>query len=323
MTSSLDLRQHLLERIKILNERIWERRASGLIIDDWLMNLDQPGSDEEELHALFLLSRFMFYGDFEVRALVRAIYRDLYRTPIVHSLRRQSGDTLDAVKLALDFRDALSQTRFLGMGNPAESGVHLLYYFRQENSIPKEQFIDSHQIFAREIATGAPQFADTSVDRYVFIDDFCGSGAQAQQYSQSLVAEIHALAARTGASVTTSYFAMCATQSGLETVRTSTSFTEAAAVVELDDSFRALDSSSRYFRDPPAGVGRDAALEMCRKYGGLIHPSAPLGYRDGQLLLGFHHNIPDNTLPIFWCEGSQQRGWRPIFRRYEKIYGWA
>ena len=40
-------------------------------------------------------------------------------------------------------------------------------------------------------------------------------------------------------------------------------------------------------------------------------------FRNGQLLIGFHHNVPDNTLPILWFD-SPNADWRPIFRRYPK-----
>ena len=45
----------------------------------------------------------------------------------------------------------------------------------------------------------------------------------------------------------------------------------------------------------------------------------PLGYDNCQLLLSFFHNTPNNSLPIFWFEDEQVE-WKPMFRRYPKIY---
>ena len=42
-----------------------------------------------------------------------------------------------------------------------------------------------------------------------------------------------------------------------------------------------------------------------------------LGFKDCQLLLGFNHNTPDNTLPIFWYD-EKNYNWYPIFKRYKK-----
>ena len=57
---------------------------------------------------------------------------------------------------------------------------------------------------------------------------------------------------------------------------------------------------------------------MCKRVGAQLNPSAPLGYGGCQLLLGFAHNVPNNTLPIFWL---QDEAWFPVFKRYHKDSG--
>jgi hypothetical protein len=63
---------------------------------------------------------------------------------------------------------------------------------------------------------------------------------------------------------------------------------------------------------------------MSEAYGRELWRLYPLGYRNGQLLVGFHHNTPDNTLPIVWKDDIRCRGrpWEPVFRRYWKRYSW-
>ena len=63
------------------------------------------------------------------------------------------------------------------------------------------------------------------------------------------------------------------------------------------------------------------AEQMCRFYGSSLVPGDPFGYDNGQLLIGFHHNTPDNTLPIFWYDEPGGTSWTPIFKRYPKYYG--
>jgi len=59
---------------------------------------------------------------------------------------------------------------------------------------------------------------------------------------------------------------------------------------------------------------------MCRQYGEkLVGGPHSLGFDDSQLLIGFHHNTPDNTLPIIWFDEPGQASWKPIFRRYPKL----
>ena len=77
---------------------------------------------------------------------------DLFRAPLVHAIRRANNDIKDITFLDVEFCKELACTRFLGVGNPSESGHHLLYYFRQENSLPKAAFINSHEIFSPELS---------------------------------------------------------------------------------------------------------------------------------------------------------------------------
>jgi hypothetical protein len=74
-----------MAKIKTLNETVWERRATDPTITEWLDNFAPPSvaAPDERAHALFLLSNFMYFGDREIRGLLKALYRDLYRYPII------------------------------------------------------------------------------------------------------------------------------------------------------------------------------------------------------------------------------------------------
>ena len=180
-----DIQDELLSRIKALNERVWEGRATRAEVEDWLNNFDGH-SDDERLHALYLLSNFMYFGSKLVKEMLRALYRDLYKYPIVEDIRRSLGDTTDRQLINQRFSEELSKTFFLGVGNPSESGCHLLYYFRQENRLPKSRFIHTHEIFASTKATASLGLRYPEATRYVFLDDFCGSGEQGVLYSRDL-----------------------------------------------------------------------------------------------------------------------------------------
>jgi len=121
----------LKAKIKTLNETIWEGRATDPKITEWLDNfaLSSGAGLDERLHALFLLSNFMYFGDREIRGLLKAMYRDLYRYPIVEHVRRTNRDTLDSNVIDPLFTAQLGATRFLGVGNPSESGSHLSIIF--------------------------------------------------------------------------------------------------------------------------------------------------------------------------------------------------
>jgi hypothetical protein len=312
----------LYAKLKVLNERLWDQRAPRPVIDDWLENFaeDSESSPSERLHALFLLSQFVYFSDLAVRELLRSLFRDHFRYPIVAELRRTNGDTTDGAFLREAFAAELRATRFLGIGNPAESGTHLLYYFRQENGLSKDQFVAVPELFDRSLADPNVQLANPDIQRLVFIDDFCGSGSQAVIYSRNILRVLRDIAARSGQPLHMSYLVLAGRADGLQTVRASTDFDAVEAVFELDSSYRSLSPGSRHFENVPPGVTREDARDIALHYGKTLWAAHPLGYKDGELLIGFHHNIPDNTLPIIWFD-EPSPPWKPVFPRYHKVYG--
>ncbi|TMK38569.1 MAG: hypothetical protein E6G56_14355 [Actinobacteria bacterium] len=314
--SRLRLANKLEGKVRVLNDRLWERRINGRL-EAWLGNFD---SADEELQALFLLSQFMYFGDREVRELLRAVYRDLFKYPIVEKVRRDHADTLDCDLLEREFARELSRTRFMGMGNPAESGTHLLYYFRQENHIPKSHFVAETELFDRRLDSPDSRLADPDIARLVFIDDFCGSGSQASIYSQRLLAVLRDVAQRSRQDLELCYFVLVGDGDGLDRVARETVFDRVDSVFKLDGSYKCLEPNSRHFAECPQGIGREASRQMAEKHGAKLFPSHPLGYDNGQLLLGFHHNVPDNSLPIMWYD-DKPGTWSAILPRYPKIYG--
>jgi hypothetical protein len=254
----------------------------------------------------------MYFGQREIRELLRSLYRDLYRYPLVEKVRETRGGAFDVDLITHGFQEELRATRFLGVGNPSESGTHLLYYFRQENELSKDYFINTHEIFTRAASDGTRVLRHEGIRHYVFIDDVCGSGTQAKQYSEDIVVEMKSK----DKDVQVYYYALFGLEKGLSDVRSSTLFDKVDAVFVLNDSFKCFSEDSRYFL-PEEQAERLAACKAMGDHGERLCPGAGLGYKDGQLLLGFFHNIPDNTLPIIWCDNE---GWIPVFRRYAKIY---
>jgi hypothetical protein len=312
----------LFSKIKVLNERLWEHRAPRRNIDDWLSNFAGPLVDNEgeQLYALYLLSQFIYFGDHELREMLKSLFRDKFRYRLIEAIRRSHADTVDRSIIEPLFTQALQKTRFLGMGNPAESGTHLLYFFRQENHLSKDLFIQTVELFNRPTSAPDVGLADPTIERLVFIDDFCASGDQAVLYSNQLLSTLVEISNRTNQKIETFYLVLIGTKHGLSEVRSKTEFDHADAVFVLDDTYKCFHPSSRYF-GAANSLDKAFAHEMCRRYGTKLYPKNPLGYKDSQLLLGFHHNIPDNTLPVIWYAEPDHPEWEPIFRRYEKIYG--
>ena len=319
-TQRARLRERLEAKLKLLNQTNWEGRVPKNVLEEWVSQFDEGPSSiwDEQAQTLFLLSHFLYFGQAEIRSLLRSLYRDLIRAPALRKIRRANGDTLDTTIINTAYATLHENYRYLALGNPSESSMHLLYYFRQENTLPKRLFIHPHEIFVPSLTGGAVawQLRTPTIQKYVFLDDMCGSGHQAIQYGRDVVQPLKALSPSTDVE----YFALFGTSNGLDAVRKSRFFDKAEAVFELDESFRSLEEHSRIFHGGDPAPERDTVRETCLKYGRVLSAADPLGYDDGQLLLGFSHNTPDNTLPIFWGGDQAETGpWKPIFRRYDKV----
>jgi hypothetical protein len=303
---------YLRKKIKRLSEALWEGRAVRAEIDEWLGSFSESNSSgvNEHLHMLHLLSNFLYFGIREVRELLRALFQDLYERPLVAGIRRSNGDTTDIDLIEQELAIAISRSRFLAVGNPSESGQHLLYYFRQENLLSAELFPNQFELPG--FSGADPAHGPGSVDRYIFIDDLCGSGEQIGNFADKVTKPL--AAAHPKAAIC--YFPVFATTKGLDYTRSKTKFTHVSCLMELDESFKCFSGSSRFYDD---AVLKGEAEEICRRYGNVLQARHPLGYRDGQLAIGFNHNTPNNTLPVFWAESPALAAWSPIFRRYVKV----
>lgn len=311
----------LKQKILTLSEKAWERKIDWPEVESWLSNFDgefEP-KDRERLHALYLLTQSMYFGQSLIREMLRSIYEHLYRYPIIKEIRKKHNDTLDAELIEGEFSSELNNTRFLGVGNPSESGPHLLYYFRQINDIQKSIFIDSGQILGitRDENGISISQSEPDVKHYIFIDDVLGSGTQITTYLWDILRELR----RCAPDVEISYYALFATSDGLSAARAPELFGDnVGCIYELDNTFKCFDNDSRYFSNDSGEIDKAVAKTVAEGYGEKLWHKHPLGYKNGQLLLALAHNTPDNSLPILWVDVPKNIPWHPIFRRFHKKY---
>lgn len=319
MLNELSLREQLYSRITNLSINLWERKINRPDIDKWLENFDKDDDSSkcEQMHALFILSKFMYFGNRELRLLLKSIYREKVVLPIIKKIRENNNNTKSRLIIRNALNDEIESTRFLGVGNPSESGTHLLYFFRQETGLSKKSFINIHDIISiEEDDDGRPykSLIDPTIKRYVFIDDLSGSGSQAASYLKGVVNDIKNI----DKNAEVMYFSLFGTKNGIEHIRNNTQLSVVDSIFYLDDSFKCFSENSRFFKSCPDEISIDFSLEVFEKHGRKLF-EYPLGYKDGQQLLGFAHNVPDNTLPAIWFDEDPSI-WTPIFKRYQKVY---
>lgn len=302
----------LEQKIKALHKVAWRDKweAKSDQYRKWLENFKEG---EEQLNAMFLLSKFMYFGNDTIRELMVRVYQDLYKRPIISEIRKKNNNTTDTALINSLFESIQEKTRFLCVGNPSESSAHLLYFFRQENLLKRDLFISPHELFVHIKEGGMihAEIVTKGIERIVLLDDFCGSGKQAKSFNDEFVQFLKEEAPQ----IHVSYFALFAIEKGLSSVE-NLSFDKVKAIFTLDSSYKCFSENSRFFVDEEDEFKANCK-QMCMKYGRKLCSSMPLGYRSCQMLLGFHHNTPNNTLPIFYIE---KNGWSPMFKRYAKIY---
>ena len=144
------------------------------------------------------------------------------------------------------------------------------------------------------------------------IDDFAGSGTQALRQATRTVQRIH----KADPCVDIYYFVLFCTTQALAEISGSGLFTAVDTVFELGDDFRVFSPNSLFFAVPAPGVSQSDAKIVAEHYGRRLLPAHALGYKNGQLIIGFEHNVPNNTLPIFWATGGANGSWVAPFPRH-------
>ncbi|WEK69476.1 MAG: hypothetical protein P0Y62_16775 [Candidatus Chryseobacterium colombiense] len=314
MNNDKDKTEELLSKIKIFNETAWDYKVSVNKINLWLENF----AAEERESLLFLLTQFIFFSKFQVNNMLKSIYRDFIEYSIVENFRINNSNTLDKDSIEKNLEETLNKTRFVPIGNPSESSASLMYDFRTINKLKTSLFIEQ----------GVADSTTDTIENFIFIDDICGSGNQVRKYAGSIVTRIKSRFP----SAKIHYYTLVANQKGIDYISGLKWFSSIDSVIRLDDSYKCFESNSRFFKNHH-DIDVNSLKTVCEKQGyklmasilekqGIDEKNAihcQLGYDNNQLLLGFDHNTPDNTLPIIWYDEDMVH-WSPIFPRKHKIY---
>lgn len=269
----------------------WDRAISENAIETWLSNFDGRfiyNVEYERKLALWLLSHFTFYTVDDIRTLCKELLRNFIHKKLIEKKIWNSIEEAEKI---------LEETVFIGLGNASESGNNILYYFRLENKLPKGCFTVDLQ---------------KNYENVVFIDDVTISGSQALTY-----ARMHKVQAQNQYIAT-----LIATEKAQNEIADKAHLTTISAML-LDERDKAFAQKAHIFTDETIAKLKPLVKAFCEYYGKIASADYedmkgyPLGYKDGQYLVGFFYNTPNNTLPIFWGEGN---GWKPVFKRYPKIY---
>jgi len=187
-----------------------------------------------------------------------------------------------------------------------------IYY--NSSALPSPiEWVNKRRVRVKDSFTRIWWMSKTPYENLVYIDDVTISGEQALEYIES----------RNIKANNTYVAVMIATEDAIKNLKNSRKKVKPIATMILDQRDKAFSDAAYVFSDKRIREIRTIAQEFCEMYGKKAVKGCgymvthPLGFDDGQYMISFEYNTPDNTLPIFWGTGS---GWNPLFKRYPKIY---
>jgi len=279
-----------------INETIWENSISKQDIEDWIKNFKPQKLINVRKLALDLLMGFIYYNEDEIHFLCKHAFSEYKRQKIKEEIKK--GLSIKDAEIL--FHDSVSQIKFIGKNG--DSSGYFSYLFRQINGLPLENFISSIE----EIRS------DTST--LIIVDDFIGTGDTVINFNNSLE---KSGVFKKNPKIQVYYLSLIVTESGLTKIQSSNPKCKLIYSELLSQDYKAFSEKSSVLPDYQMEERKHAKI-VCKKIGEFLEGEMySLGYKNSELLIGLHHNIPNNTLPIIW---SEKKEWVPIFRRKKKIY---
>jgi hypothetical protein len=282
------------------NNNFWNGKISTDVFTNWLENFD---GDEELYYALKLADNIYFYTFQEINYLCETVFLRRCKSYFFENFFPSSG-----VDFHRWFKDVISKhSIFIGLGSAEKSGKMILPIFNKACS--------SFQFETMEEFEFLHTCRDLGHIRFVFIiDDFIGSGNQAVEYWKT-EKEGKSYHSRFQEMPKTSfiYLSLVGMKDGKDLIERKTPLKVFIGDL-LDDRFRCFSDSTIIFKDP---YEREKAKRIMETKGLMLCKHHPLGYENSQLAIAFHHNTPDNTLPVIWKKMSDN-SWHPLFERKEK-----
>lgn len=262
----------------------------------WIENFDMG----DKILAAQLLERFVFYNQRLTDSLLTTSFYS-----IADGLKKGPGaptreQLLQALPNAV-FTPVSGETP-----NPTDSGYFLCRRTRQVLNVDENQIkITSEALKAA--ANGLP---------VVFVDDFIGSGDQFLTTWQDRSTGTSFEAVQSKVDFAAIYVSLVGTEMGITNIGKKAPSVAVCVTHKIDNrgTFWGLQVSN-----PSLYSQIDSLLKRytprLTPHDVYMHQQEYLtyGYKHRGLFFAFEHSVPDATLPIFWCRGTNN--WEPLIER--------
>lgn len=260
-------------------------QIGALEIRAWLNQF----APDERRQMLYLLRQVRFFNSLMVREAVEWLHLNTLK------------------QLGIEGNTSESKRSFLitAFGNPAKSGSTLARIYRSTNRL-----VPTNVAHVDDIQEQVEQNID--VKHIICVEDVIGSGEDMLNFLRAIDQKIGALLAERKISVIIQ--SVCALAEGIKKIE------DEAKKLKYDASLNYYEIMDKCFSKTPEYRNIDEDWEEIKRiaemYGRRLRPDKPLGYGDSQMLVVFHDNCPNNTLPILWAESKDNEfGWNPLFPR--------
>lgn len=267
----------------------WEKEIEEQDINRWLTNFNGEylgNKAIEQKIALWLVSHFTYYTENNLRDLCIDAYNK-YIHYIICESKDAENDDLESI---------LKSTFFLPLGEQGESGSYMAYIFRQSNNIGTEMFMSSRIDLCNNI---------------VLLDDASFSGKQLKKYVTRFYKKYKIENKKVY------ILLLFCTEESREKMKKIFPEIDIISSCSLDSRDKIFSDDSYAFSDELFKGLKNSIKGFCEYYGQKLSKNKKdiLGHNNGQYMVGFGHNTPNNTLPIFW---GKESGWIPLFERFPK-----
>ena len=271
-------------------------KGSEITNDDIRGWLNQFGNNIEKRLMFRLLQRVKFYNELQIREKVRGLHQ---KVQVDIAQRR--------VARPADKRVRRGDILLSSFGNPAKSGASYARMYANENKV----YVDNVASF-NDIPEALRN--NNQIEAIVFVDDIIGSGTSAVPNLDELNGKCGELLKEKQVKVFIS--AICGLHIGIEKLQDAIEKVPIETEVFVSDY---LTESDQCFSDEsevfPSPEDREKAKGIALEFGKKLEKKTPLGFQNSQLLVVFHDNCPNNSLPILRKEPTGKLKWRPLFKR--------
>jgi len=292
--------QQILERCSdLIISGIWEG-LTQIRLDTWMTNFVTP---TEEYFAASVLDALIFRSERQTVSLMET----MFQRALPDLLRRQpQGGISDNSWLDVLRAPSWQGNPYLRIvpvikrdDPPAKSGPALCRLYRRFLSLEQDWMIWPWRI---------SQARAEGITRFLFIDDFLGTGDQFCDFAQHFKLSTH-LKHCFGV-----YAPLVAHKGGISHLAKKLKALHITAVEIIDNSYNLFADDSLWFCD---GINSPTTArsfyDILAKRARLpIDPEAMRGYGKLSLAYAFNHATPDNCLPLLWMEGPE---WKPLLDR--------